>query len=357
MGAHVPLEAPQAWAIVARARELSIAAVIDGKPLIRKMHAALLDGRLVLHGAPRSAKSVWVGAPVVAAAEEVVARIPSWMRHPERACPATTFYRSAQVIGHMVPIEDPEARSRGLSALMARLQPEGGYRPLDPDDPMYRSALRGLGVWAVEPESISGVIKLGQDLRGGEILGVLRGLWDRGGPGDLEAIELICDAHPSRPRLRSIPGGLMLRCHPGEDDIAASVALVRGQYWNTRFDDGILAEALRRSAWVGLSDAGQLIATARGISDGTKRAWIYDVVVASSHRGRGLGTILVSTLLDHPAIRRVHDVRLHTRDAMAFYASLGFVEVRRDRAGPLGPGPYERSEMARLGGAPASAGA
>lgn len=348
MGARCTLTERDAWSILTRARELSIAAVIDGRPLLRTMHAAPLDGRLVLHGAPRSAKSAWVGASVVASAEEVVARIPSWMRHPERACPATTFYRSAQVIGRMVPIEDPELRSRGLSALMAKLQPEGLHRPITSDDPMYRAALRGLGVWAVEPESISGVSKLGEHLRDPEVAGVLAGLWRRGDPGDLEAIEVISSAHPSRPRFWPVPGGLRPRCHPDASDVAASVALVRDQYWNTRFDDAILAEALRRSAWVGLSDGAQLIATARGVSDGAKRAWIYDVVVAPSHRGRGLGTILMSALLDHPAIRDVADVRLHTRDAMAFYQALGFVEVRRDRAGPQGPSPYPRSEMVRI---------
>ena len=68
------------------------------------------------------------------------------------------------------------------------------------------------------------------------------------------------------------------------------------------------------------------MATARAITDRGKRSWIYDVAVEPTLQRRGLGTALMELILDHPALRHT-DVWLTTRDAMAFYAKLGFVEA------------------------------
>jgi predicted N-acetyltransferase YhbS len=80
-------------------------------------------------------------------------------------------------------------------------------------------------------------------------------------------------------------------------------------------------------AWVGARDeGGRLCATARAISDGAKRAWIYDVMVAPDWRRKRLGDAVVRLLLDHPAMRHVGRVYLTTRDAQRFYAKMGFGE-------------------------------
>ncbi len=81
------------------------------------------------------------------------------------------------------------------------------------------------------------------------------------------------------------------------------------------------------SAWVGArAPDGTLVASARALSDG-KVAWIYDVVVASPLRGRGLGKRLMTLLLDHPAVRGAARVKLDTRDAQELYARFGFVDA------------------------------
>src|SRR5687768_18200391 len=88
------------------------------------------------------------------------------------------------------------------------------------------------------------------------VRGVLRALWERGGDGDLAAIEAIARAHPARPAFAEVPAGLRPRCHPDEDDVAAAVVLVRGEYWNGAFDEEVLATAVRSSAWVGVEADG-----------------------------------------------------------------------------------------------------
>jgi N-acetylglutamate synthase-like GNAT family acetyltransferase len=79
------------------------------------------------------------------------------------------------------------------------------------------------------------------------------------------------------------------------------------------------------SAWVVLTnERGQVIGSARAISDTAKSAWFYDVVVANEQRKRGLGSALVSMLLHHPKVRRVKKVFLGTRDADSLYLRHGF---------------------------------
>lgn len=323
-----------AWDLLRRAREVHVASVVDGKPLLRAMHAAIYDGQLWLHGSPRIGMASALDGPVQVLAEEVIARIPSWMRDEQRACPATTWYRSALVEGTLRPQHDPERRAAALQQLMGALQPEGRHVPLDAAHPLYQAAIRGLGVWSVEPSAISAVEKLGQDQPVAHLTAILRSLWERGDPGDLAAIEMASRAHPDRPQFWPLPGGLRARVHPDERDVAQAVALARGRYWNGGITDEALATAVRCSSWAGIERDGTLLATARAVSDRGKRSWIYDVCVSDEMQRGGVGTLLMSLLLAHPHVRRT-EVSLSTRDAAGFYARLGFREVFTDRSGPF----------------------
>lgn len=333
---------PECWSLLGRVREVTLAAAIDGRPLIRTMHPAIVDGGIVFHGGPQGEKAGWAGGRVAIAAEEVVARIPSHWRHPERACPATTWFRSVHVEGVAAMVEDPHERARALQALMASLQPEGGYRPLSADDPLYAKTIAGLGIWRVEPHRMTGRAKLGQHLNRPAMERVLQGLWRRGGPGDLEAIEACRAAYPEPVGFVDLPAGWRARCAPDDDDVRTAVALVRDAYWNPGFDDETLAEAVRAGPWVGIEVDGELVASARAITDRRKRGGIYDVMVRPDHRGKGLGKAVVALILDHPQVRDVAVLQLVTRDAMGLYARYGFAPTLR-----RGEGSGARTVMVR----------
>src|SRR5438045_1141120 len=83
------------------------------------------------------------GRAAVICAEEQVAQIPSHWIDAERACPATTYYRSVQVHGLLEEVSDPDAKARVLSALMTKFQPEGGYVPIAATHPLYKNAVKG----------------------------------------------------------------------------------------------------------------------------------------------------------------------------------------------------------------------
>jgi N-acetylglutamate synthase-like GNAT family acetyltransferase len=74
------------------------------------------------------------------------------------------------------------------------------------------------------------------------------------------------------------------------------------------------------SAWQG----GELIGFGRATSDGLYRAVLWDVVVAESHQGQGLGRRLVETLLQAPALQEVERTYLMTTNSAGFYGQLGF---------------------------------
>lgn len=321
-----------AVALLERAPAVHIASTTPaGRPVLKTVHAVIVDGAIAFHGAPAGEKMEIVGREAVVCAEETIAQIPSYFIDPELACPATTYFLSAQVHGLVEPVTDPAAKAAVLAALMAKYQPEGGFVPITATDPLYERAIDSIAILAVSLETTVGKAKLGQNRRPSQLASVLEQLWQRGEPGDPRAIDLVREANPAvpTPAFLAAPPGAQLVCALGDPDVAAGVALLDGSYWNEGVSGEQIAGALRAStAWVGArDDAGALIAMARAISDRTKWAWIYDVVVAPSWRGRGLGQAVIRLVLDHPAVRHARRVRLATRDAQTLYARFGFRDL------------------------------
>jgi nitroimidazol reductase NimA-like FMN-containing flavoprotein (pyridoxamine 5'-phosphate oxidase superfamily)/ribosomal protein S18 acetylase RimI-like enzyme len=315
----------------------------DGAPLLRVVNFALHDGAIVFHGSPVGEKLEAVGRPAVLSIDETVAVVPSYFSDPERACPATTLYRSVQVHGVLEEVAGAAQKAGALQALMEKYQPEGGHVPITADHPLYKKAVEGVLVLRVSLQRVDGKSKLAQNRRAEEVARLLEGLWRRGAPGDARAVDLIRAANPAAaPAFLACPSGARLVCAVDATRAAEAVALLRDSYWNDTLPPEMIARAqLGASAWVGaVDDTRKLVATARAISDGTRWAGVFDVMVAPAWRGRGLGDAVMRLLLDHPAVRGARRVWLGTRDAQKFYARLGFAEGRM-----IPPRPYATTEM------------
>jgi len=339
---------PGAVALLARAPFVHVATTgARGEPMLRALNAALVDDCVVFHGAPAGEKMEAVGREAVVSAEEVVASIPSYFVDPERACPATTLYRSVQVHGTLDRVDDPRVKARALEALLAKHQPEGGFVPMAHDHPLYAKVLESLLVVSVSLERLDGKAKLAQNRTPNEQRRIVTSLWSRGDPGDAAAASAIVKANPEMPlpEFLHAPAGVALVCSPERADAEACASLLEGTYWNDRFTrDDIITSHLESNAWIvarSQADA-SIVASARAVSDGSKYAWIYDVVVAPEWRGKHVGDAVMRLLLDHPAVRRARFVKLGTRDAMGFYERMGF--VASDKL-PLRP--YVSVEMVR----------
>jgi GNAT superfamily N-acetyltransferase len=76
---------------------------------------------------------------------------------------------------------------------------------------------------------------------------------------------------------------------------------------------------------VSLFHDGRQIGFCRAVSDGASFAYLADVYVLESHRGRGLGLELVREMVDGSELRE-RKWLLHTSDAHGLYRKLGFDE-------------------------------
>jgi GNAT superfamily N-acetyltransferase len=94
--------------------------------------------------------------------------------------------------------------------------------------------------------------------------------------------------------------------------------------WNSGLPRETLTRALRNSLCFSLFERDRQIGLARVISDFATYAYLCDVYVIESRRGRGLGTWLIRCVLEHPDLATLKRISLITHDAEGFYARHGF---------------------------------
>src|SRR4029078_12040019 len=99
-------------------------------------------------------------------------------------------------------------------------------------------------------------------------------------------------------------------------DVDAIWAYLREAYWSENVPRDVVARAIEGSLCLGLyAPDGKQAGFARAVTDSAPFAWMPDVFVLESHRGRGLGVWMVSELLDHPRTQGLRAVTLATLDA------------------------------------------
>lgn len=109
-------------------------------------------------------------------------------------------------------------------------------------------------------------------------------------------------------------------------DVDAIWGYLRGAYWSPNVPRDVVVRAIEGSLCVGLYDPdGAQVGFARAVTDSATFAWIADVFVLETHRGRGLGIWMVQQLLAHPRLQGLRAVTLATRDAHELYERFGFV--------------------------------
>ena len=104
-------------------------------------------------------------------------------------------------------------------------------------------------------------------------------------------------------------------------------SFLRESYWAK----GVPAETLRRaiagSLCFGLYEGERQIGFARVVSDFATFAYLADVFVVESHRGRGLARRLMDAVDAHPRLQGLRRWMLVTRDAHGLYARYGFTPL------------------------------
>jgi len=123
--------------------------------------------------------------------DETLAVIPSYWVHSEYAGSATAYHRTVifECVGAV--IRDPVAVAAQQVRLLARYQPEGGFRPLDPVDPLYRGALAQLAAVRLEVTTRRAKFKLGQNRPAEARRRIISELRKRGRPHDGRAADAL----------------------------------------------------------------------------------------------------------------------------------------------------------------------
>jgi GNAT superfamily N-acetyltransferase len=122
--------------------------------------------------------------------------------------------------------------------------------------------------------------------------------------------------------------GYVLTTDPGRVDVdRVQVWLSVESYWATGRERDVVQRSIAGSLpYSILAEDGQ-VAFARAVTDGATFAWICDVFVAEGHRGHGLGTWLVESIVEDLEAVGVARLVLATRDAHEVYRRAGFADL------------------------------
>ena len=101
-----------------------------------------------------------------------------------------------------------------------------------------------------------------------------------------------------------------------------------GSYWSEGIPRELLERAIQNSIPFGVYDGGKQVGFARVVTDRGTFAYLADVFVMESHRGRGLSKHLMRVIMSHPELQGLRRWHLVTRDAHGLYRKSGFFELR-----------------------------
>jgi GNAT superfamily N-acetyltransferase len=102
-------------------------------------------------------------------------------------------------------------------------------------------------------------------------------------------------------------------------------------YWAPKVPRSIVERSIDNSMPFGLYEAAAQIGFARVITDYATFAYVADVFVLESHRGRGLALWLMETIRTHPELQGLRRWTLFTRDAHPLYRKVGFQDIEQPR--------------------------
>jgi GNAT superfamily N-acetyltransferase len=102
---------------------------------------------------------------------------------------------------------------------------------------------------------------------------------------------------------------------------------LRETYWATNIPRDVVTRSLDGSLVFGVYDGARQVGLARVITDRATFAYLADVFIEPSLRGRGLADWLMTTIRAHPELQGLRRWMLATADAHALYAKHGFTPL------------------------------
>jgi GNAT superfamily N-acetyltransferase len=98
-------------------------------------------------------------------------------------------------------------------------------------------------------------------------------------------------------------------------------------YWAKEIPRERVERSIANSLCVGAFDGDAQVGFMRVITDYATFAYLADVFVLPSHRGRGISKEIMSATMNHPELQGLRRWHLVTRDAHGLYAQFGFAAL------------------------------
>ncbi|MBI5179446.1 MAG: pyridoxamine 5'-phosphate oxidase family protein [Nitrospinae bacterium] len=138
----------------------------QGYPRVAPLNFVWHGGKVYFHGAMAGEKFSYfknAECKVAFSADLPYSSIPSYWIAEKYACPATIFFKSVHIKGKGSVVEDAREKAEALQKLMEKYQPEGGFAPITPDDPLYQKPLAETAVFRIDPEQTEVKSKFAQN--------------------------------------------------------------------------------------------------------------------------------------------------------------------------------------------------
>ena len=103
--------------------------------------------------------------------------------------------------------------------------------------------------------------------------------------------------------------------------------LSQESYWARGRTKELVEKSIAHSLCFGLYKGERQIGFGRVVTDFVVFAWLMDLFVDPHFRGKGLGTMLVQSIVDHLDLQQVNGIGLRTEDAHELYRKFGFEKI------------------------------
>ena len=131
------------------------------------------------------------------------------------------------------------------------------------------------------------------------------------------------------PTLELRRGEFLLSTDQARLDVDVIHGFLTNCYWAKGIPREVVARSIEHALCFGIYDGmGAQVGFARVISDLATVAYLGDVFVLESHRGRGLGKWMMECITQHPALQSLRRWILLTRDAHGLYSQFGFTPLK-----------------------------
>jgi len=113
-----------------------------------------------------------------------------------------------------------------------------------------------------------------------------------------------------------------------EMNIDSICDLLWSTHWASDRPKATIEKSVQNSMCFGILSDGWQIGFARVITDYATFAYISDVVIDGRFQGKGFGSWLIESILQHPDLVDIPQWRLKTTNAKPFYKKLGFSDLK-----------------------------